>query len=322
MFCKNCATELSSDSSFCEKCGNKVSSFLPTHAHDAIAVGVTLKDASANMTVEDMYRAFIGPAKVNYYLPVFERFDSGGSAISWNWPAALFSQIWLLYRGMMLFGLLLYPIFAFCLGFIVALLITSLANFSPIAIVYVVIYPILIITGGMFGNKIFHRHVRNVIDRSSRLNLSNQQRRDWLVRKGSSSGVFLFLALAIFIIIPILAAIALPAYQDYTVRAKVFDGVSRADSAKAPYGKYVSTNGRVPESMADFGMPEIHEGYGAGVASVEIGGRGEIRITFKGQSIDGKTIVFIPSFEKNAVVWTCNVETMPLKYVPGACRGN
>lgn len=74
---------------------------------------------TAEIGLTAMYEAFIGPAKAHYYVPVFGRFDAGASAFSWNWPAAFITQLWMLFRGMFLWGFLWYPI----LGFLTSLLV-------------------------------------------------------------------------------------------------------------------------------------------------------------------------------------------------------
>lgn len=268
-----------------------------------------------------MYEAFIGPAKATYYVPIFERFDSGAGAISWNWPAAFITQLWMLYRGMFLWGFLWYPILSFIASLLVMLPFMAVAGDSREALSYLVLLPASVIVMGLFSNKIFHGHVRKMIDKSGRLGLSAQQRREWLIRKGASNFVFLFIMIIVIVaIIGILAAIAIPAYQDYTIRAKVADGLTRTATVKATYLDYVTKNQEWPASMSNLGLPETGADYGPSVASVTIGAEHEIRITFNGQIITGKTIILVPSVESNSLAWSCNAETLPAKYAPAACR--
>ena len=276
---------------------------------------------NTDLTQAEMYEAFIGPAKAGYYVPIFERFDSGAGAITWNWPAAFITQLWMLYRGMFLWGFLWYPILSFIASFLVMLPFMAVADDSGQALSYLVLLPTSVIVMGLFSNKIFHGHVRKMIDKSGRLGLSAQQRREWLIRKGASNFVFVFIMImAIVAIIGILAAIAIPAYQDYTIRAKVADGLSRTEAIKATYIDYVTKNQEWPASMSNLGLPESGAEYGPSVASVTIGVEHEIRITFGERVITGKTIILVPSIENNSLVWSCNAETLPAKYAPAACR--
>lgn len=121
-------------------------------------------------------------------------------------------------------------------------------------------------------------------------------------------------------IIGILAAIAIPAYQDYTVRAKVADGLTRVAAVEDAYLEYVVKNQKWPASMDELVLPQNGASYGTSVASVTIGAEHELRITYKERIIAGKTIVFVPSVENDSLVWSCNVETLPPKYAPASCR--
>ena len=89
-------------------------------------------------------------------------------------------------------------------------------------------------------------------------------------------------------IIGILAAVALPAYQDYTVRAKVTDGLSLAGSAKAA----VSENAANGAPFASGWTPPAAT---RNVASVAIGQtNGEITITYDAAIDGGKTLILTP----------------------------
>lgn len=268
-----------------------------------------------------IYEAFIGPAKAHYYVPVFERFDAGASAVSWNWPAAFITQLWMLYRGMFLWGFLWYPILSVLASLLVVVPFMMVADDSGEALYYLLTIPASIIVMGLFSNKILHGHVRKMIDKSGRLGLSDQQRREWLIRKGASNFVFVFIMILVLVaIIGILAAIAIPAFQDYTVRAKVAEGLTMVAAVKDAYLEYVVTNQKWPASMDDLGLPQDGASYGTSVASVTIGAEHELRITYSGQIIAGKTIIFVPSVESDSLVWSCSAETLPAKYAPAACR--
>lgn len=50
----------------------------------------------AGERADDLYRAYVGEKKADYYAPLFERFDSGGSTASWNWPSFFIAFFWML----------------------------------------------------------------------------------------------------------------------------------------------------------------------------------------------------------------------------------
>lgn len=265
-----------------------------------------------------LYEAYIGPRKASYYLPIFDRFDRGGSMFSWNWPAALLTQWWMLYRGMFLWGLLWYTILSYA-GTLLLIAIGGAIGEGAIMVAYALSIILAIAATGVFGNKLLHRHVRKLIDKSARLGLSPAQRRDWMLRKGSNNGVFIVLMiLAVIFIVGILAAIALPVYQDYTVRARVAASIAGVADVRRSYGEYVTEHEQWPESMAALGISETD--FGAGVASVTIGEQNEIRVTYAEPVIGGAVLIMEPAVENGALTWYCRVGTLPKKYAPEDCR--
>src|SRR6185437_14261430 len=71
-------------------------------------------------------------------------------------------------------------------------------------------------------------------------------------RQGLSTG---FTLIELMIVVAILAIlIAIPAYQDYLIRAQVTEGFSMADSAESAVGDFVSNNGRFPPNNQSAGL--------------------------------------------------------------------
>ncbi|HHJ4328767.1 TPA: pilin, partial [Klebsiella pneumoniae] len=109
-------------------------------------------------------------------------------------------------------------------------------------------------------------------------------------------------------------------YQDYTTRAKVAVGLANVSFVKERYLDYVVETQAWPTSMRDLAVDGNSGQFGLDVSSVEIGQDNEIRISFSGAQIDGKTIVWVPSVEDQTLVWSCQVETLPAKFAPASCR--
>ena len=129
-------------------------------------------------------------------------------------------------------------------------------------------------------------------------------------------------------IIGILAAIAIPAYQDYTIRAKVTEGVAAASTARLAVAETWNASGEFPDTNALAGLSAATDYETDLVTSVGIAADGVITITFKqlGGGEDaaaGKTLVYTPTAtDGGAVTWSCTEGgSLVDKYRPSACRG-
>ncbi len=125
-------------------------------------------------------------------------------------------------------------------------------------------------------------------------------------------------------IIGILAAIAIPAYQDYTVRAKVSEGLNLSSSAKLAVSETYDSQGSVPETNAAAGLATSTSIKGNNVQSVEIGTSGEITITYSDDTaIQDSTIVMVPDFGSvGSVQWACTGGNVENRHRPANCRTN
>ncbi len=122
-------------------------------------------------------------------------------------------------------------------------------------------------------------------------------------------------------IIGILAAVAIPAYQDYTIRAKVTEGLSLASAGKTAVSEYFASNGTLPGDNATAGMADSTDISGNSVSSVEVAANGVITVTFSANQIAGSTLALTPAASGGKVVWDCASGGNLLgKYRPSSCR--
>jgi type IV pilus assembly protein PilA len=145
--------------------------------------------------------------------------------------------------------------------------------------------------------------------------------------KNVQKGFTLIELMIVVAIIGILAAIALPAYQDYTKRSHVSEGLSLAGAAKLGVTEYFADRGSLPKTNDAVGLAAKADIKGNAVTSVEVGGAagdGVITITYNEKVTTGKTIVMTPTADvtKGSVTWTCTGGTVDKKYRPATCRGS
>ncbi|MDR0379595.1 MAG: pilin [Candidatus Accumulibacter sp.] len=121
-------------------------------------------------------------------------------------------------------------------------------------------------------------------------------------------------------IIGILAAIALPAYQDYTRRAHVSEGLSLAAGAKTSVTEYYSSEGKWPLNNSSAGLATATDIRGNAVNQVAVTS-GVITITYNSKvDASSNTIVMSPTDTGGGITWSCKGGTVAQKYRPANCR--
>ena len=157
-----------------------------------------------------------------------------------------------------------------------------------------------------------------------------------------SRGFTLIELMIVVAIIGILASLAVSAYQTYTVRAQVAEGINFAVGAKGPVVEAYWLNGVAPANRAAAGMtPAATDSAGNYVSAVEITD-GRVDVTFSGplahQDIIGMTLSLTPyETAGQTVVWRCGnapvpggnllnggaahlAATIDPRYLPSSCR--
>ncbi len=134
---------------------------------------------------------------------------------------------------------------------------------------------------------------------------------------GGLAGVTIIVA-----VIGILAAVALPAYQDYTARAKIAEAVAIGQQSSIAVADFYYAKGAIPESLEQAGASSTPASASVPRASVDPR-NGVVRVITSAAPYAGKAIVFIPSFDADKkIVWKCSSDSIPSKVLPADCRGN
>jgi hypothetical protein len=191
-YCSNCGKEVTENSSFCGHCGKKLGNVQNNFQQSTMLSAITDKDFST----------FIGK-NASRYVAKFKKFNMGeldNFAPTWHWPAFFVPFIWLLYRKLYLWALLI-----FCLSII------PFVGF------------IVMIVMGITANYLYYRHAKKkILALKSLFKSSESQAAIEIARTGGVNNVapWIIGAILLIAIIGIIAAILVPQFSTYLKQEK------------------------------------------------------------------------------------------------------
>ena len=142
------------------------------------------------------------------------------------------------------------------------------------------------------------------------------------MKKQLQKGFTLIELMIVVAIIGILAAVALPAYQDYTVRSQASEGMSLASGLKIQVADVFADTGALAgiASGAD-GIPAANAVVGKYVTGVDVDD-GVIEVTYGGDAnanLATETLTLTPTDNVGSISWACT-SSLAANYIPAACR--
>jgi type IV pilus assembly protein PilA len=163
------------------------------------------------------------------------------------------------------------------------------------------------------------------------------------MKKSFQKGFTLIELMIVIAIIGILAAIAIPAYQNYIIRSEVTEGMSLAGNFQVSVAEFYQNNGTFPTGVAalptatQIGMPGAS--VGKYVSAVSVDANGNVFATYSGSQANtkilGKALYFNVGTDTNGdVAWVCGTQvaptgvtlvaagatTVPAQYLPSGCH--
>jgi Tfp pilus assembly major pilin PilA len=295
-------------------------------------------EAVSKEDLEALYRAAVGHKKAGFYVPKFLKFDQpGGSRLSWNWPAFFVAFYWFLYRRMYV----AWAIYSLLIPIGIAVLTTVVGHIlgKPAATVFDLVVSI----GYYFGvipalaNSLYHHEVKDRIA-ALREKVPETSAQLLVLDNTSPTNNFIWIIIVVVMIamIGILAAIAIPAYQDYTIRAQVSEAFPLADQVETAVSEHYEANKSWAANIEELDFSQSPSGRYVSTLSVD---RGTVTVTFGNQAnylIAKRRLSFRPMTSgTDTIIWKCgyksdadsadievgaNLTDIPQKFLPAKCR--
>lgn len=138
----------------------------------------------------------------------------------------------------------------------------------------------------------------------------------------NARGFTLIELMIVIAILGILLAIAMPAYSDYVIRAKVSEGINLAASVKVAITESRLASGRWPGTLDEAGAPQVMESeYFDSLHMTGVPGEFCLHLRNIDPEVNGELFRFTPAFNGEVVTWSCNLQQfVDARYVPASCR--
>jgi len=271
---------------------------------------------------DNLLSAYLGPKNAHFYESKFGNFEAGGGSVSWNWPAFFATWFWLMYRKMWALSFVYWLLIPIVMAVLMGVISAAVSPAAGALFYYTVYGTLIFVLAPMFANRIYYNHAKRKIAKVTSTSLPPEQQALELARIGGTSNIALVLVPAV-VVIGILAAIAIPAYQDYTVRAQVAEGLYLSSGAKAAVDDYYFETEEWPEDNRAAGLADPQQISGSYVSGIYVED-GSIVVSYGNQAhtlISNRTLELYPTdVGGGRIEWACMSSSIAAKHLPAACR--
>ena len=119
-------------------------------------------------------------------------------------------------------------------------------------------------------------------------------------------------------IVGILAAIAVPAYNEHVIREKMFEVLDAGNQMAQQLDAHLLKHGSLPDNLAAAGI----SASSSLVSAIQLAGSPErLIITTRFSPLDGKSLVLALEKRPPNAIWHCSSKDIPEKHLPRSCRG-
>lgn len=268
-------------------------------------------------------RAAVTRKRAPYYLPKRQRYAVGESTFpSWHWPAFICAGMcWALYRKCWA-GVLVYVVAGLLVAFAGAALAEAVGAAMDSSVLNGIVSLVTLSFSwacpGTVANYIYYRKARKLIAeaRAQSRNLNVQVA--YLAGKGETSWWPVVAVLVVSALSGVLAAIAVPQYAEYKVRAKVNEARPALRPLQLQVEDGVQWMGRVRE--LDYAPVKLLPGS-KHIADVSIDDDAQLTVTLAIDELSGNRIRLRPYKVGTRIAWACENIDVPPNFLPVMCRG-
>ena len=274
---------------------------------------------SGILTEDEAWAAVVGEGNTSYYLTRFERLARGESG-GWHWPAFFVAWFWMLYRKMWKPALVYLVV-----NWVGSAVVRAAGASSPGAGAFLNLGWLLamMIVPGMLANSWYFKHCEKKIDAVRAKGGSREQMVARLEAGGGTGGAaaIVVVFLVVIMVVGILAAVALPAYQTYTVKAKVAQAVQVGTAVAGAVGKQYEQTGQLPSQSDVDNVVRQAAPQSKFVTAIDLdSSSGTLTVHVSAPPAEG-TFQLVPSSDNNHHLrWTCSSSDELRRYAPASCR--